>query len=142
MLRPIWYFYEPDLGAVRGVLLLGNPVVMWGGLAAVLACYWVGLRDRARLPLAAGLWWSASLLVWAIIPKSLGFYYYYYLPGLFLCVAIAAAFEHVDGGRRGWDEWFAGAALVAFVYFYPILSAAPLAGSASYLRWMWLPSWI
>lgn len=31
MLRPIWYFYEPDQGAQRGVLLIGNPAIMWGG---------------------------------------------------------------------------------------------------------------
>ena len=42
MLRPIWYFYEPDQGAMRGVLLIGNPVIMWTGLIAVAACWWAG----------------------------------------------------------------------------------------------------
>jgi len=140
MLRPIWYFYEPDQGAQRGVLLIGNPVIMWGGLVAVAACWWAGLRHRARHQLAIALLWTASLLVWALIPKSLGFYYYYYLPGIFLCLAIALAFAHFDR-KRQWDAWFLGASAVAFVYFYPILAAAPLAGPASFARWTWFDSW-
>ena len=36
MTRPIWYAFdsEPD-NMVRGVLLLGNPAIMWGGLVAL-----------------------------------------------------------------------------------------------------------
>ena len=42
-IRPIWYLYEPVDGAVRSILMLGNPVVMWGGLIAVLACLYAGV---------------------------------------------------------------------------------------------------
>ena len=28
-----------------------------------------------------------------------------------------------------------------FAYFYPILSAAPLAGEMAFLQWAWLPGW-
>ncbi|UZK65997.1 glycosyltransferase family 39 protein [Sphingomonas sp. M1-B02] len=142
MLRPIWYFYEPDLGAQRGVLLIGNPVIMWGGLLAVLACYWAWFRTRAARPLAVALLWTASLAIYAVIPKSLGFYYYYHLSGIFLCLAVAVAFHHFDAGKaRGREEWFAFAALIAFVYFFPILSAAPLADPQDFNHWMWLDSW-
>jgi dolichyl-phosphate-mannose--protein O-mannosyl transferase len=140
MLRPIWYFYEPDKGAQRGVLLIGNPVILWGGLVAVAACWWAGLRHGARQLLAVAALWTASLLIWALIPKSLGFFYYYYLPSIFLCLALALAFAHYDRRRR-WDEWFVGASLIAFAYFYPILSAAPLAGPSSFAHWTWFESW-
>ena len=142
MLRPIWYFYEWDRGAQRGVLLIGNPLVMWGGLVAVLACYWAWFKDKAIRPLAAALLWTASLAIYVVIPKSLGFYYYYHLSGLFLCMVLAAAFHHFDRGRnRGREEWFAAAALLAFVYFYPILAAQPLASEQGFAYWMWLPGW-
>ncbi|MCD2324722.1 phospholipid carrier-dependent glycosyltransferase [Sphingomonas sp. IC-56] len=142
MLRPIWYFYEWDRGAQRGVLLIGNPVVMWGGLAAVLACFWAGLRERSNRALAVALLWTASVAIYAIIPKSLGFYYYYHLSGLFLCLVIPVAFLHLDRGRgRGWEEWFLVAAVVAFVYFYPILAASPLKDAQGFQHWMWFPSW-
>ena len=142
MLRPIWYFYEWDRGAQRGVLLIGNPLIMWGGLVAVLACYWAWFRDKAIRPLAVALLWTASLAIYIVIPKSLGFYYYYHLSGIFLCIALPVAFLHFDRGRnRGWEEWFAAASLLAFGYFYPILSAAPLSGTMAFEHWMWLFSW-
>lgn len=142
MLRPIWYFYEMDAGAQRGVLLIGNPVVMWGGLIGVLACYWAYWRDGSKKALGVALLWTASVAIYALIPKSLGFYYYYHLSGIFLCLVLAVAMHHFDRGRnRGWDEWCAAAALVLFIYFYPILSAAPLNGPQGFRHWMWFPGW-
>jgi dolichyl-phosphate-mannose-protein mannosyltransferase len=142
MIRPIWYFYEWDMGAQRGVLLIGNPLIMWGGLVAVLACLWAWLRSRAMAPLAVALLWIASLAIYIVIPKSLGFYYYYHLSGLFLCPVLAVAFHHFDKGRnRGWEEWFVAGSAVAFFYFYPIIAAQPLASADGFNYWMWLPSW-
>ncbi|MGN6817407.1 MAG: phospholipid carrier-dependent glycosyltransferase [Sphingomonas sp.] len=142
IIRPIWYFYETSDGAMRGILMIGNPVIMWGGLIAVLACAWGWLRARdVRLLFAAGLW-TASYLIWAIIPKSLGFYYYYYLPSIFLCIALAAAFDHFARGKFAhWDEGFAILAFGIAVYFFPIISAAALPGVQAFQHWMWFPSW-
>lgn len=141
MIRPMWYLYELDQGVQRGVLLVGNPVVMWGGLAAVAACYWTWIRTRAMLPLAMALLWTASVAIYAIIPKSLGFYYYYHLSGIFLCLAIAVAFHRHDRAGRRWEERFVLASLAAFVYFYPIISAAPLMDAQEFQHWMWLSTW-
>lgn len=142
MLRPIWYFYEFDEGAQRGVLLVGNPLIMWGGVIAVIACWWAWFRERARRPLVVASLWTASVLIYAIIPKSLGFYYYYYLSGIFVCLAIPVAFHHFDRGRkRGLEEWFTAASLLLFGYFYPILSAAPLANEMAFAHWTWFMSW-
>ena len=141
-MRPIWYLYEPVDGAQRGILLIGNPAILWGGLIAVAACLYAWWRDRAvAVGAIAGLW-IAAYLPWIIIPKKIGFFYYYYLPSIFLCLALAAAFDHFGKGRlRHADAWFAGLAGVLFIYFYPILSAAPLAGPMSFLNWMWFFSW-
>lgn len=143
MLRPIWYLYEPVDGALRGVLLVGNPTVMWGGLVAVAACIRATVRDRdARLGGAAMLW-VGSYAVWAIIPKSLGFFYYYYLPSIWLCVALAAACRRFARGRlEGWDESLLVVAVGTFLYFYPILAAAPLARADSFSRWAWFDGWV
>ncbi|HVF94692.1 MAG TPA: glycosyltransferase family 39 protein [Sphingomonas sp.] len=142
-LRPIWYLYEPADGAQRGILLLGNPAIMWGGLVAVLACLWAWARDRnVALGALAGLW-IASIGIWAIIPKSLGFFYYYYLSSIWLPIVIAAAFAHF--GQRRWryaDEAFLTLAAALFVHFYPIIAATALAGPGSFRRWMWLSSWL
>ena len=141
MLRPIWYFYEPDQGAMRGVLLIGNPVIMWGGLVAVAACWWAGVKQRAGVPLAAAILWTFSLGVWAVIPKSLGFFYYYYLPSIILCVVLAVALHHWRDRLKQRDEWLLVPAVGVFAYFYPILAAQDLTSTRAFTRWMWLPGW-
>ncbi len=142
-LRPIWYMYESVDGAQRGVLMLGNPAVMWGGLVAVAACLAAAVRHRdAKLGAVAALW-TGSYAVWAIIPKSLGFFYYYYLPSIWLAVVIAAALHRFGRGRlRGLEDGVALLAAMLFGWFYPILSAAALGDSQAFRRWLWFDSWL
>lgn len=141
-IRPIWYLYEPVDGAVRGILLIGNPAIMWGGLIAVVACLYAWRRDRSRVAGAAALLWIIAYLPWVIIPKKVGFFYYYYLPSIFLCLALAVALDHFGKGKwRHADAWFAALAGGLFLYFYPIIAAAPLDGPQSFVHWMWFLSW-
>lgn len=139
--RPIWYFYEMAQGAQRGIFLLGNPAVMWGGLVAVAACALGWLRTReVRLGVAAALW-IGGFAVWAIIPKSLGFYYYYFLPAIWLSVVLAVAIDRWRTWLRDWDEAYLVAVACLFVYFYPILTAGALAGPKSFARYAWFMDW-
>jgi dolichyl-phosphate-mannose-protein mannosyltransferase len=142
-LRPIWYFYEPVDGVQRGVLMLGNPAIMWGGLAALPACLWAGLRQGARPLLVPVLLYVAALLFFAAIPKGVQFYYHYFMPSLLLCAALAGLLDHWFW-RRGNQlvPWLAiGFAGLVFLEFYPIISAAPLGDPQDFNRWMWLESW-
>ncbi|WP_294265307.1 phospholipid carrier-dependent glycosyltransferase [uncultured Sphingomonas sp.] len=136
MLRPIWYFYEADAGVQRGVLLIGNPAVMWGGLVAVLACLWA----RGRHAVVGGLW-VFSILIWAAIPKSLGFYYYYHLSGIFAAIACAGGLSLLLPRLRWIEPAFAALAVALFLYFYPIISGGALSGPQDFNRWMWFDSW-
>ena len=141
-LRPIWFLYQNIDGAQRAVLMLGNPFTMLAALPALALCAWDGVRLRDRLRLALVVLYIASLIFWALNGKPVQFYYHYALA----CVFAAAALAVVLGAwwDRGW-RWPARVALLAalgmFAGFYPILSAAPLAGKKSYLAWMWLDSW-
>ena len=145
MIRPIWYLYEVADGAVRGILLLGNPAILWGGLIAVAACLRIALRERSIKFLAIAALWIGSYAIWAIIPKSLGLLYYYYIPSILLCIALAAWIDHRRGKWRHWGlQWdWAYLALVAglFVMFYPIISAAALPNDQAFRHWMWFSSW-
>jgi dolichyl-phosphate-mannose-protein mannosyltransferase len=140
MLRPIWYLYEPVDGAVRGILLIGNPAVMWGALAALVMLGWHWLRDRGSAELGVIALWAGSLAIWAVIPKSLGFFYYYHLSGIFCAVAVAAAL-HRDDARGRWTVGVIVLAGVLFGYFHPIISAAALDNDQAFNRWMWFDSW-
>lgn len=142
VIRPIWYLYEPADGAQRGILLLGNPAVMWGGLVAVALCLWAWARERSWALGGVAALWLCGWGMWALIPKSLGFFYYYYLPSLWLPLAIAAAFGRYGRGRgRYWDEAAVALAGGLFVYFYPIVSAEPLWGPPAFQKWMWFNTW-
>lgn len=142
MIRPIWYLYEHADGAMRGVLMIGNPAILWGGLVAVLACLWGGWRTHNGRLLTAGLLWVAAYLPWVIIPKSLGFFYYYYIPSIALPIALAAAWDRYATGKlKYWDEGYLVMVFGLTVYFFPILSAAPLANDQAFLRWMWFSTW-
>lgn len=140
--RPIWYLYEPVQGVQRGVFLVGNPVIMWGGLVALAACLWDGVKDRRPVLLWLAGSWVYAFGIWLVIPKKIGFFYYYYVPGLILPMLLAATFHHA---YRTQDRWlpaaFLGLSFGLFAYFYPILSATPLDGEQAFQRWMWLSTW-
>ncbi|KQT33542.1 dolichyl-phosphate-mannose-protein mannosyltransferase [Sphingomonas sp. Leaf412] len=140
LLRPIWYLYEPADGAQRGILLIGNPVVMWGGLVAVAALYRDWVKTGAWRLLAPALLWTFAVAQFALIPKSLGFYYYYYPASVFLCVAIAVALHHRRA--RPWDEAVVLAAFAAALYFLPVLTAQALTDPGAFRRWTWFAGWI
>ena len=141
--RPIWYFYEEDAGAYRGVLLVGNPLIMWAGVLAVALCLISWFETRAVRPGFAALLWVASLAIYIVIPKSLGFYYYYYLSSIFLCIALPIAFDLLDPNRKlALGEWFTAASLLMFIYFYPIIAAVGLTDSQGFTNWMWFSGWL
>ena len=101
------------------------------------------MEDGDRRPLGIALLWLFSLAIWAAIPKSLGFFYYYYLPSIWLPLALAAAGHRFARGRlKGADETLLLVAVGLFLYFYPILAAMPLARADAFQRWTWFDGWV
>ncbi|MBM0170386.1 phospholipid carrier-dependent glycosyltransferase [Altererythrobacter sp. C41] len=140
-LRAIWYLYEPVDGAQRGILLIGNPLTMLLGLPAMVWVIWRGAGgDRAALSVA--VLYAVSLGFWMVVNKPVQFYYHYFLPSCFLLAALALALAELR--QRGWRRSTTAtllASVALFVWFYPILSAAPLVGEHSFAFWMWLDGW-
>jgi dolichyl-phosphate-mannose--protein O-mannosyl transferase len=144
-IRPIWYLYEPsDGGVYRGVLMIGNPLVWWGGLVAALAIVWKWATGGPAKPLILVGLWLGAFLPFALIPKSLGFMHYYFPASVFLCGVIAVALSITRSPRKGFwrrDTLFVAAAAAMFLYFYPIIAATALPEAGAFRQWMWLPSW-
>ena len=140
-LRAIWYLYEPVDGAQRGIMLIGNPLTMVLGLPAMVWAIWRGVGgDRAAL--AVAVLYAVSLGFWMVVNKPVQFYYHYFLPSCFLLAALALALAEFR--QRGWRRLTTAtllASVALFAWFYPILSAAPLAGEQSFAFWMWLDGW-
>ena len=142
MIRPIWYLYEPADGAQRGILLIGNPAVMWGGVVAVAACFAGWVKTGAARLLAPAMLWTFAVGIFAAIPKSLGFYYYYYPASVFVAVALAVALDEWRGEVGRWVEAYLLLAFALALYFLPVLSAQALAHAGAFSRWTWFSSWI
>ncbi|MEN9724301.1 MAG: hypothetical protein RJB38_2287 [Pseudomonadota bacterium] len=158
MLRPIWYAFDlsTDKSSVRGVLLLGNPVLIWGGLGALAWC----ARDWIRTRSFAAFWILATYgtftFSWLLIPRKVTFFYYYYPSSILLSFAWGYLIHRSAEGTRGTPSFtpspeqrlpmgnatvVLAVALGFFIYFFPILSAMKIPASA-YRQWMWLQSWI
>lgn len=140
MVRPIWYLYERADGAQRGILYIGNPAIMWSGLVAVAACWWGWVKTGSARLFAAASLWTGSLGIWAAIPKSLGFYYYYYPSSVFLVIALVLALDHWKARRL--EVALLTASAVLAVYFYPVLSAMALPDPGAFRNWTWFASWV
>ncbi len=147
MRRPIWYAFDkegPAQESVRGVLLLGNPLIMWGGLVATagLAIRLFVSFFQKRVSTAAFLilyFYLGFAFCWIVIPRKVAFYYYYYPAGMFLGLAVT---YWLVKAKRDWLTFVAlGATFGVFAYFFPILAALPIP-SDSFMRWMWLRTWI
>jgi dolichyl-phosphate-mannose--protein O-mannosyl transferase len=149
MLRPIWYAFEKDGEQfIRGVLMLGNPLIMWGGLAALGACVWAWFVQRSRDAFLIVFFFAAFYFCWALIPRKIAFFYYYYPAGMTLSMAIAFVFHYWETGKKAvWSRYYLlrwtyfAACLGIFIYFFPILAALRIP-SESFRQWMWLRSWI
>jgi len=140
--RAIWYLYEPADGAQRGVLLIGNPLTMLVGLPAIAWCAWMGIARKRFDALGVFLIYAASLGMWIVAAKPIQFYYHYFVPSMALLAALALALDALRLRGWGWLSWAVLAGSVGmFVWFFPILDAAPLDGPRAFERWMWLDSW-
>ena len=140
--RPIWYAFEPDGDRVHGVLLLGNPLVMWGGMLALAVCAIDWLRVHSRAAFLILFFYLTFFVSWILIPRPLALYYYYYPAGMTLSFALAYLFQRPALMRYKSVRWAVLAAAAAvFVYFLPLLSGAPMETGA-FRKWMWFQSWI
>jgi dolichyl-phosphate-mannose-protein mannosyltransferase len=136
--RPVVFdFVNLGNGRYQEVLALGNPLVWWAGLVAVLATAWQWLRrsrDRLAAPqtiVLAGF--LAGYLPWLLISRDEAFLYYL-LPALpFLYLALADTIERL---RSQYSQAIAVVMLAAisvgaFAFYRPLLTG----GTIPYKQW-------
>ncbi len=146
--RPIWYAFDKensDKSWVRGVLLLGNPLIMWTGLVAIAICLRDWLRYKNWDAFFIFYFYSVFYACWIIIPRKISFYYYYYPAGMMLSFALGYVFHHLEYGqwaKHKWARWvYLSAAFGLFIYFFPILAGLRIPVN-SFRDWMWFSTWI
>lgn len=140
MIRPMGYaFNREGLNGefVREVFMVGNPIIIWFGLLAMIACGWEWLRRRGRETFIIVASYVCLFFCWVDTPRSTGFFYYYFPAALTLGFALAHVFRRFPRAR-----WiFLLACLAMFVYFYPVLAGLKIS-TPDFARWAWFKSWI
>jgi len=142
LVRPVWYLFD-KVGddRIAAVVFLGNPLILWPALMAVaiaLRDWIVTRRADAFLVLA---FYVGPYLAWALLPRTLGFIYYY------LPAATTASFVLVYALRRGntprWLLWtFVAAGAAGFAAMLPISAAFVETSMATFNRLMIFQNWI
>ncbi len=117
-----WFFRTTPERAFA--YLMGNFVVLWGGLLALLPCAWRVWKSRGEaIPEAfVFLFYWINVLPWIIIPQTMTNYYYYYGPAMFLGVALALTLNKgklssIAGVRT--SLLVVVATFIFFLYCYP-----------------------
>ncbi len=162
--RPVWFYvkYQDHFDAagnktlyIGNIYTMGNPVVWWAGLIAILYGVWqaifaiwnkieeydqknVHLRQICILLIG----YFGMFLPWAVSPRIM--FLYHYLPSVpFLCLLLAYGLWKIRE-RGGIGEIgvriFLGLVVAVFIFYYPHWSALPL--PQDWVKYYyWLPSW-
>jgi dolichyl-phosphate-mannose-protein mannosyltransferase len=140
--RPVWYLFDKVTDdRIAAVVFLGNPLVLWPALPALAVCLrdWIVTRRADAFLILA--FYFGPYLAWAILPRTLGFLYYY-LPS-----ATVASLALVYVARRGnnprWLLWaFVAIAFAGFAAMLPISAAFVGTSMATFSRLMLFQNWI
>jgi dolichyl-phosphate-mannose-protein mannosyltransferase len=140
LVRPVWFLFD-KVGddRVAAVVFLGNPVVLWPALVAVALAMrdWIVTRHRDAFLVLA--FYLGPYLSWALLPRTLGFLYYYLPSATFASLALVYA------ARRGppWLLWaYVALAAVGFAVMVPISAAFVGTSMATFNRLMLFQNWI
>ncbi|NLW65647.1 MAG: phospholipid carrier-dependent glycosyltransferase [Clostridiales bacterium] len=126
--RPILYYLEslPD-NYKSAFAAFMNPLVCWGGLLAIISMAWRTIRYHDGKALFILIGYLASLVPWMFISR-ITFEYHYFPCLIFLVLALCHVFNSFRLRDRHWKPKVygaAGACILLFVLFYPVLSGIP-----------------
>jgi dolichyl-phosphate-mannose--protein O-mannosyl transferase len=142
LVRPVWYLFDKIEGdRIAAVVFLGNPLVLWPALPALGVCLrdWIVARRRDAFLILS--FYLGPYLAWAMLPRSIGFLYYYLPPATVASLALVYALRR--GNNPGWLLWaFVAIAFAGFAAILPISAAFVGTSMETFSRLMIFPNWI
>jgi dolichyl-phosphate-mannose--protein O-mannosyl transferase len=150
--RPTSFYYSSKQpcssnSCAAEVLALGNPIIWWAGLLAVMhqAWQWLAKRDYRAMVIVVG--WAAGWVPWLLFQQRTIFTFYAVVMAPFLCMALARSCISIldsspeRGPRFAIVTSLALSALVISWAFYPLWVGQSIPYSTWSLR-MWFSTWI
>jgi len=142
LVRPVWFLFD-KVGddTIEAVVFLGNPLVLWPALIALV----LALRDfivtRRRDAFMVLSFYFGPYLAWALLPRALGFLYYYLPAAMFASLALVYAFRRGNAPR--FLLWvYVAVAAAGFAAMLPISAAFIGTSMQTFNRLMIFQSWI
>lgn len=139
VLRPIRLTldYLPN-GLVSTISAMGNPLLWWLGLAAVIVATVKGVQERKPVLIFLVTVYLSQILPYALVSRDTFIYHYYpEVPVLVLLVAGLLDEFWAERGLRKYVLIYLAAVGVAFAFFYPAISGLPIQPSyVEHLRLM------
>ncbi|MFQ5640502.1 MAG: phospholipid carrier-dependent glycosyltransferase, partial [bacterium] len=145
LLRPVSYYWHVDepTQQVTTILNIGNPVLWWLAIPAVLFAVWVAFVRRDFGAQFAVLAIALHYLPFAVISRAT--FLYHFMGALPFTILLLAFVIHKLWSANRLGRELAATAVLAIVlcaiYFLPVWMGLPIPLGAFYQR-MWLLSWI
>lgn len=137
MLRPVWYFVDYAGDTIANIYGMGNPILWWLGIPAIIFTAYHVLKKRDWKLGIIVIGYLTFWLPWARAPRIM--FLYHYLPSVpFLCIALAYCLSKISNKYLTFG--IVGLVFVSFAYFYPIWVGVHL--PKTWIdQYFWLPSW-
>ena len=150
---PIWY-YSNDAGGgmAQGISAFGNPLVWWGGIAALIYCIYAWIKRGDKIAAFLVIAWLSQILPWVFVPR-LAFIYHYFPNVPFIALMLAYMFKSsrafessfaklIFTNRKNAALTFAAACFALFMLFYPVLTGIPISREFVNIYLRWFETWI
>jgi dolichyl-phosphate-mannose-protein mannosyltransferase len=141
-LRPVWYLFDnTGNDRIAAVVFLGNPLVLWSALPALGICLrdWIVTRRLEAFLILS--FYFGPYLAWALLPRTLGFLYYYLPSATVASLALVYVLRRGNGPR--WLLWaFVTIAFAAFAVMLPVSAALVGTSMETFNRLMIFQNWI
>lgn len=144
MIRPMWFCFNVNksLHIFRGILVIGNPLIMFFGLISsfYLLLSWRKIQDELKVFLMSFFF---SWLVWGIFQRKVSFIYYFFPNAVMYSFFIPAAikFSSLYKKKKVIYFLFSLISVALFIHFYPLLIGEWVSIEHKN-QWIWFRSWI
>lgn len=142
LVRPVWFLFDNlGDGAISAVTCLGNPLVLWPALLALIVCARDVIAARQREAFLVLAFYAGPWLAWALLPRTLGFIYYYLPSATTASLALVYALGRENMPR--WALWaFVAVTALGFAVMLPVSAAFIGTTMTTFQRMMIFQNWI